>query len=491
MAVLLVSGCNAQGALGYTYDAAGNVTSMTLSNPNGVSVAYTYDSLNRLATVVDNRLPVGRNTTTYSYDAAGNLVTATYPNGVQSTLTYDDLNRVTAMDAGSASYNYTLGPAGNRQSAVESSGRTLNWNYDGINRLTKETISLDPHSNNGAASYGLDAVGNRQTQTSSIPGIPTGSFTFDANDRLSTDVYDANGNTLASGGKTFAYDFRNRLKSMNNGTVSIVYDGDGNRVAKTAGGVTTQYLVDDQNPTGYPQVVEESVNGAVQRTYTYGLQRISQNQLIGGAWVPSFFIYDGAGTVRMLTDATGTVTDTYDYDAWGNAVNTTGSTPNVYLYRGEQYDPDLGLYYLRARYYSPLTGRFLTRDPDAGQIKAPATLHKYLYAAADPVNRIDPTGRNTIALPMPKGGDMLEYYLLGMVAVASVVGIAESGEEERKNACDLRYKTELGFCSAEYSSYPKLLSKCKDRAFWRWNNCLRKLPDPGPLDPLDPNWSLE
>ena len=60
---------------------------------------------------------------------------------------------------------------------------------------------------------------------------------------------------------------------------------------------------------------------------------------------------------------------------------------------GEQYDPDLGLYYLRARCYNPATGRFLSRDPENGWIKLPATLHKYLYASGDPVNRIDPSGR--------------------------------------------------------------------------------------------------
>jgi RHS repeat-associated protein len=65
-------------------------------------------------------------------------------------------------------------------------------------------------------------------------------------------------------------------------------------------------------------------------------------------------------------------------------------------YRGEQYDPDLGLYYLRARYYNPNTGRFLSRDPENGKAKIPATLHKYLYAAGDPVNRIDPKGKDAI-----------------------------------------------------------------------------------------------
>jgi RHS repeat-associated protein len=111
----------------------------------------------------------------------------------------------------------------------------------------------------------------------------------------------------------------------------------------------------------------------------------------------------------MLTDASGKVTDTYDYDAFGNLIHTTGSTPNVYLYRGEQYDPDLGLYYLRARYYNPSTGRFLTRDPDAGLIRVPATLHKYLYAAADPVNRIDPSGRAGLLMFTIQSGGYLAF----------------------------------------------------------------------------------
>jgi RHS repeat-associated protein len=62
------------------------------------------------------------------------------------------------------------------------------------------------------------------------------------------------------------------------------------------------------------------------------------------------------------------------------------------FYRGEQYDSDLGLYYLRARYYNPNTGRFLSRDQERGKATNPASLHKYLYADGDPVNAADPTG---------------------------------------------------------------------------------------------------
>lgn len=176
----------------------------------------------------------------------------------------------------------------------------------------------------------------------------------------------------------------------------IVYDGDGNRAAKTVGGVTTRYLVDTDSPTGYAQVVEEVVGGAAVHTYTYGHDLISQRQLVGGNWAPSFYGYDGQGSVRYLTNATGAVTDTYDYDAFGNLVARTGATANDYLYRGEQFDADLGFYFLRARYYDQRRGRLLSQDGFDGFASDPLSLHKYLYANADPVNNSDPSGFSTI-----------------------------------------------------------------------------------------------
>jgi RHS repeat-associated protein len=197
----------------------------------------------------------------------------------------------------------------------------------------------------------------------------------------------------------------------NGKVVTMVYDAFGNRVSKTVNGVTTKYLVeDDVNPTGLPQVLEEVQNGAAVRTYTYGLQRISESQFISNVWTTSFYGYDGGGSVRQLTNAAGAVTDEYEYDAYGNSFTKSGTTPNNYLYRGEQYDSDLGLYYLRARYYNPATGRFLSRDPEDGKAIDPKTLHKYLYADGDPVNVIDPRGQSSTA-----------DYVLTAVIVAAVV----------------------------------------------------------------------
>jgi len=138
------------------------------------------------------------------------------------------------------------------------------------------------------------------------------------------------------------------------------------------------------------------VGGAVARQYTYGLQRISQGQFISNQWTDSFYGYDGGGNVRNLTSSAGAITDEYEYDAFGNSFTKVGTTPNNYLYRGEQFDTDLGLYYLRARYYNPLTGRFLSRDPKDGKFWDPKTLHRYLYAGGAPVNRIDPSGRDLV-----------------------------------------------------------------------------------------------
>jgi RHS repeat-associated protein len=309
-----------------------------------------------------------------------------------------------------ATYTYTLGNAGNRTGVTELAGRNVLYGYDNDYRLTSEAITGAPAGQNGTVTYGYDNVGNRVTMTSTLPAIPGGTFSYDANDRIAGDTFDNNGNTISSGGISYVYDFENRL--LMRGLVTIVYDGDGNRVSETVGGVTTKYLVDDLNPTGLPQVVEELVNGSLTRTYTYGLNLISENQLIGGTWTPSFYLYDGHGNVRLLANSAGAVTDTYHYDAFGNTIASTGTTPNNFLFSGEQVDNNAGgLYQMRARWYRPAIGRFVTMDRYEGAILNPSTLHKYVFTADNPVNFVDPTGQL-----------VGEYSILTKVTAVTLVG---------------------------------------------------------------------
>ena len=181
--------------------------------------------------------------------------------------------------------------------------------------------------------------------------------------------------------------------------------------------MTTAYLIDTQNTTRLPQVIDEVVNGSVTRTYAYGLQRISQNQLIGGAWTPSFYGYDGHGNVRYLTNAASTVTDTYQYDAFGNLLRSTGSTPNNYRFSSEPFDPALGMYQMRARWYREATGRFLSRDPIEGVMCCALSWNPYIYVRDNAVNAIDPTGRAMGELFLFEYSLRMEKKLLAISAV--------------------------------------------------------------------------
>jgi YD repeat-containing protein len=340
-------------ALNYTHDACGNLTGIQSSSPNGVSLAYSYDPLNRLESVNDAHT----GTTIYSYDSVGNMAGYVYPNGVGTVFEYDSLNRLTNMVSRRGSelrawYRYTVLPSGHRRTASENVAtaggvQTINrlYSYDATYRLLNESLAVTgpvglPASAN--VGYTLDAVGNRLSRTSTLPGVESVSYGYDANDRLISDLYDENGNTLLGLQSereqlTCGYDFEDRLitaTTADGKTITIVYDGDGNRVAKAVtgagGSVTTLYVVDEQNPTGYAQVLEEYISGnsgvpILRIVYSYGNDLISQSQLLddgqgGFVWVTSFYGYDGHGSVRYLTDSNGNVTDTFDYDAFGNLI---------------------------------------------------------------------------------------------------------------------------------------------------------------------------
>ncbi len=269
-------------------------------------------------------------------------------------------------------------------------------------------------------------------QAHTLAGLVVGQ-TVPEGTAITTYSYDANGNTTgrlvetstSSLTDSFVYTAENRLASADAqtgsaGTVAYTYDADGIRNGKTAGGVTTLHITDKNQP--YAQVLEErGVTGSVQTRYVYGDDLICQVRNPGPAGVTSYYHYDGQMSTRQLTDDNAVpgsvvITDTYTYDAYGIETATAGTTENAYRYTGEQYDADVGLYYLRARYYDQETGRFHTRDPAGGRLSEPHSLHKYLYATADPLNNIDPTGRYTFSLSGLLKVAALTGVLFGLVA---------------------------------------------------------------------------
>ncbi len=258
-------------------------------------------------------------------------------------------------------------------------------------------------------------MGNRLSEVeTTAAGTDTTTYSYDDNDRLLTETvtglnpatvsysYDNNGNTLTridgSGTTSYAYDSRNRLSDLNAGQTTYLYDASGIRMSETSSGLTTNYLVDPNRD--YAQVVEESfdLNSFAEVRYTYGDDLLAQHRRVDALTTnSSTYHYDGIGSTRRLTDTNSLVTDSYAFTAFGELAGSTGVTVNDYLYTGEQFDPNLGFYYLRARYYNAGIGRFQNMDTFAGRMFEPITLHKYLYANGGPINFVDPSGQFGIA----------------------------------------------------------------------------------------------
>lgn len=378
-------------AVSYTYDAAGN--RLTVATPAGVT-SYTYDLANRLTQVTG-----AEGVVTYGYDDAGNRLLLTNANGTSAVYTYDSRNRLTDLVNQRADgsvitgHHYTLGAAGNRLRATEDGGRSVDFGYDGVYRLTSE-VAVDPVGNR-TTTHTYDRAGNRLTKTEN--GVTTG-YVYDADDRLLTEgattyAYDANGNLTSridAGGQTlYAYDSLGRLARVTapGGVTQYVYDADGNRVQKSSGGTVSNYLV-DRGARHAAVLVETDGAGAVRATYTYGDDLLAMRR--GGAM--SFYHFDGQLSTRALTNALGQTTDRYTFSSFGTLVRKQGTTENEFLYTGQQYDANAGFYYLRARYYDPGTGRFISSDAFGGNPFEPITLHKYVYANDNPANRVDPSG---------------------------------------------------------------------------------------------------
>jgi RHS repeat-associated protein len=162
-------------------------------------------------------------------------------------------------------------------------------------------------------------------------------------------------------------------------TTEFAYNGDGVRTRKTVGGHTTQYVLD--LATTLPVVISDTDG-----VYLYGLDIIAQQQA-----ERQYYMHDGLGSVRQLVDTTGQIETNYAYDPFGVPV-MGGDGSNPYQLTGEAWDAEVELLYLRARYYQPEVGRFITKDPWAGVTGQPGTLNRFAYVTNSPANRVDPRG---------------------------------------------------------------------------------------------------
>ena len=286
--------------------------------------------------------------------------------------------------------------------------RTVEYTYDSLYRLTSETITEGEKVT--VYTYAYDNVSNRILKTEN--GSAT-EYVYNALNQLVSDSetsyeYDLNGNLVRVIGSAqsalYEYNAENKLvrATVQNGSLvieeSYTYDYQGNRTSKTTrtsdGNTEFVKYLNDTNSDLTNVLCELDENGTVKCAYTLGADLICQER-DGKTYT---YLYDGHGSVVGLANESGVVTDSYVYDAFGNLIDSTGTTANNYRYCGEQFDETTGLYYLRARYMDTATGRFIIQDTYQGTINDPVSLHKYLYCSSNPVMNIDPSGYMTDSL---------------------------------------------------------------------------------------------
>ena len=412
--------------IGYTYTYYGNGWLKSVTDTNGKAISYDqYDGIGqkkqvtyspgtadqRQFTYVYDPANLGRiktitsaaGTFTYDYDNLGRRHSLAYPNGVSAVYLYDDLNRLTSLTHNNGTspfltYGYTHDQADNRKTRTGTTPET--YDYDDVYRL-KQTIT-----STGAKNYTYDAVGNRL----SGPWPKDIGYQYDAANRMLTGKlltygYDNNGNQISrrmpglqDKGWTLEWDYENRLTKMEQSkgttekrTVTFKYDPMGRRIEKklitaingATKTVTYGYVYDGDN------ILSETMTDAGVTTktfYTHG-QGVDEHLALERNGSHYYYHLDGLGSVTAMTDQGKNLVLSYSYDSFGMVKASTGFT-NYYTYTGREWDRETGLYYYRARYYDPMEGRFISKDP----IGYRGGTNIYNYVDANPINYVDPSG---------------------------------------------------------------------------------------------------
>lgn len=367
--------------ISFQYDAGNRMTKATDSIAGVVSRAY--DGLDRLTS---EATPQGSNS--YTYDNASRRTTMQVAGQPQVSYTFDNANRLTQIAQGGSTVSFTYDNANRRATLALPGGISATYSYDNDSHLTGITYSAN--SNNiGSITYSYDVVGMRTSVSGSFArtGLPQplSSASYDAANELltwndSSFSYDPNGNMLTDGTHSYAWDARNTLVSMDSGsTASFVYDPTGRRATKVVFGTATNFFYDRSNP-----VQELSGTTPTANMLTSGLDQYFTRQDATGLMS---FLTDALGSTIALADSTGTIKTQYMLDPFGNLSQSGVASSNAFTYTGREND-STGLYYYRARYYSPNFQRFISQDP----VDLLGGINNYGYAFGTPTNFTDPQG---------------------------------------------------------------------------------------------------
>ncbi|AMM12940.1 hypothetical protein AX768_01230 [Burkholderia sp. PAMC 28687] len=376
----------------FTYDLRGLRTKAMYSSGSHINT-YEWDLAGRLSSATAD----GR-TLWYQYDASGNRNRVRWPDGFYATTEYDPNNRPIAIrefdNPSLATYEYDN--LGRRRNIDWNNGATTSFQYSSQGLLIGLTHKLanggrgnvfDTYTRNQVGDVVSVLVGNdeyswRNANSRSRAYVRNGLNQYKSGNG-STFVYDANGNVTADGDLFYSYDVDNRLKSANN--TRFDYDPEGRlRSSVTLGESATELLYD-----GDKLVAEYDSSGNLVKRYVHGPGTDEPIVSYDGLGVTSktWMLADYKGSIVATMDAKGVGTGAFSYGPLGE---TSGVNRPRFMFTGQQYfgDLGLGLYYYKARFYSPSLGRFLQTDPAGTK----DDLNLYAYVANNPVNRVDPTG---------------------------------------------------------------------------------------------------